>query len=805
TPKPTPKPTVTPTPGTADSGEIVKKVTVKGKVKANSLNVRSGPGTTYPKVGGLVTGQSVTVINEALSDSEKWYAVTFSDGKQTISGYVLSLYIEPDYTKAIKGEVGVSKAKIRSSAGSKASYLKNKAGNIISLKKGKSVSIVGEKIVGKEKWYKFTFTSEDKKKTGYAPASQILFRKTVKEPTKAPTPTPNPTNKPTKAPTPTEAPTPTKKPEASVTPTPAPKPTKAPTPTPEHTKAPTPTPTKAPTPTEAPADDILTVANVEIHRNITSPLNGYVCNTIYLNVMDNILASQNMLLDNKNEIVVINNGQKVTVTGDVSVDNVVWYKITFSYNYQILSGFVRAEYIYIGEERPVSDDSVTIPGGTVTPTPTPITGDPANLDFEVQLALENFPESYKASLRQLHAQYPNWIFKAYHTGLYWDTVIAEENVPARNLIPNNKSVEWKSLMEGAYNWKNDTFIVFDGSTWVTASKEAIEYYMDPRNFLTTECIFQFELLKYQENYQNITGIESILKGTAMSNAYYSFLDESGMQRSYSYGETFLEAAKYSGVSPYHLASRVKQEVVTGPYTLSGSVSGTYPGYEGYYNFYNIGANDSAGGGAIKNGLKFAKNGTTNAATNALYMIPWTNPYRAIVGGSYFLGNGYINRGQDTIYLQKFNVTPKSTYYHQYMTNVEAPWAEGRKVSAAYLNMTDTPIVFSIPVYLNMPSQPAPRPTTKFNPNNRLKSLKVLDMNATELTITPTFSQTEYNYFLIVPEDVTTIEIKAATVSKKATLGGGGFVQLADGNNEIVIPVIAENGDVAEYTINIVRE
>jgi beta-N-acetylglucosaminidase len=384
-------------------------------------------------------------------------------------------------------------------------------------------------------------------------------------------------------------------------------------------------------------------------------------------------------------------------------------------------------------------------------------------------------------------------------------VIAAECSPGKNVIPNSKGVEWKSLETGAYNWKTDTFIVFDGSTWVSASKAAIEYYMDPRNFFTSNGMFQFELLKYQDTYQNLAGVENILKGTAMYNTYYTYLDDNGIAQSMSYGQTFIEAAKYSNVSPYHLASRVKQEVVTGPTTLSNSVTGIYSGYEGLFNFYNIGANDSAGGGAVANGLRFAKNGSTNAVTNLLYQIPWTSPFRSIVGGSYFIGGSYISRGQDTIYLQKFNVTPISTFYHQYMTNVEAPYAEGKKILTAYNGMADSPIVFSIPVYLNMPSVPCPQPTTMFNPNNRMKSLKVLDVLGNELAITPTFSQTEYNYYLIVGNAVDIVQINASTVSKKATISGGGVIPLNVGNNTVVISVIAENGTIANYTINIVRE
>jgi hypothetical protein len=120
-------------------------------------------------------------------------------------------------------------------------------------------------------------------------------------------------------------------------------------------------------------------------------------------------------------------------------------------------------------------------------------------------------------------------------------------------------------------------------------------------------------------------------------------------------------------------------------------------------------------------------------------------------------------------------------------------------------MSATPIVFSIPVYMNMPDQPAPRPTTQFNPNNRMKSLKIYDAKGKELTFTPSFSQTEKNYYLFVNNAIDLVEVKATAVSKKATVGMEGFVYLDVGINEIVIPIIAENGDIAEYIVNIVRE
>lgn len=816
TPKPTPTTAPKPTPTTAPEPENTGDNTSgdykhEATVTANSLNIRSKAGTNNTVVGTLKKGNKITIIGEALNGNTKWYQISLPSSSTASTGYVSSQYVKLNINKSIKAKITVSKTNIRKAAGDKAVYLKNNLGNIVSLKKNKSVSIIDEAMSSGVKWYKLSFKIDGTTYKGYAPANQVGFRgestenSSVPTPTSTPIPTPTPTPKPTPKPTPTPTPTvaatptPTEIPEPSIPPTPTP--TEIPLPSPTPTLTPVPVPTALPEP-----DKILEISDNQIYTQINGPVDGYVCNTVYLNIYENALVHNNFLYDTYGQPILLLSGAKVTINNAVRVNGVAWYHITYDNK---ISGHVRGEYIYVGSTLPEGVTNPWKPGQTPNPgpdvTPTPPVQYPDNTDFETNLIIEGFPETYKDALRKLHATHPNWVFKAYHTGLDWKTVIDAESIPGKNTIPNSKSVEWLSFDKGAYDWKTDKFVVYDGTYWVTASRAAIEYYMDPRNFLGEDTIFQFELLRYQGLYQDKNGVENVLKGTALYNASYSFLDEMGNTQVYTYAETFMKAAEYSGVSPYHLASRVKQEVVTGPTTLSNSVSGTYKGYEGYYNFYNIGANDSPGGGAIANGLTYAKNGTKNANTNATYLIPWTNPYKSIVGGSYFLGSTYINRGQDTVYLQKFNVTPISTYFHQYMTNVEAPWAEGRKIAAAYGNMKESPIVFSIPVYLNMPAAPSPRPTTQFNPNNRLKSLKVYDLNDNEIALTPTFSQTVYNYNLIVGNNIEAIQVKATTVSKKASVFGGGYIPLNVGYNEITIPVIAENGDIANYVINIVRE
>jgi beta-N-acetylglucosaminidase/uncharacterized protein YgiM (DUF1202 family) len=807
TSKPTSKPTVTPTPTKAPSSgtstAITKTVQIKATVNASTLNVRSGPGTSYGKVAGLVKGNSVTVLSEKVTaDKKKWYGISFVSNKKTLTGYVDSTFLNLTYGSGIKAEVSASALNIRATAGSKASYLKYTNGNIVRLGKNKAVTIVGETTISGEKWLKLSFVTYSVKRTGYAPANQIDFLATVAAtptPTKKPTATPTPTKKPTTAPTPTN--------KLTVTPTPTKKPTVAPTKAPSATPKVTVTPTTKPSdqPAITPSKTIINQGGLEMrsvitYNNILGPVRGLICNSYYINVFNSVTNNITNLIGSDSQAVQLQSGQEVIVTEAYTLSGLIYYKVYFWYNGVINSGYVQADYVYISNITPEVAPSTT---PTVTTQPSP-TGT-SNQSYTEQLRSLGFPDSYIPALVQLHGQYPKWEFKPYQTGLDWNAVIAAQSVPGKNLIPNSRSVEWKSFASGAYDWKTDVFTVYDGTTWVTASQEAIEYYMDPRNFLTANGIFQYELLKYQSGYQNVSGVENILKGTALCNSYYTYIDDTGVTNTYTYGETFVKAAEYSGVSPYHLASRVKQEVVTGSTTLSGSVTGKYAGYEGYYNFYNIGASDSAGGGAITNGLKYAKSGSTNAATNALYMIPWTNPYKSIVGGSSFIGGSYINRGQDTIYLQKFNVTTTSTHYHQYMSNVEAPYAEAKKVLTAYNGMSDSPIIFSIPVYNNMPSSAASLPTTAFNPNNRMKSLQVLDASGISLLLTPTFSQTEFNYYIMVENSVSSVQIKAAAVSKKATvMNGTGTVALNVGTNVITIPVIAENGDIANYNVTIVR-
>jgi len=479
-----------------------------------------------------------------------------------------------------------------------------------------------------------------------------------------------------------------------------------------------------------------------------------------------------------------------------------WYKVTVTYNSKTVTGYVAKEYITIKEES--SNDTSTEDKENKDDTDTSVT----DQSFEVLLA--NFPESYKASLRALHTQYPNWKFVAVNTNLDWATVIANESVVGRNVIQSNyprgtstlAPFSYLSTEAGAYDWSTDKYVVKDGSNWYSANSQVISYYMDPRNFLNSTDIFQFEALAYDAS-QKDTVVQSILNNTFMSGNY-SVVDSATNQTvTGSYKQAFMDAGKTAAANPYFLATRVKQEVgVNG----SNATSGTYKGYEGIYNFYNIGAFD--GTNAVAKGLQWAKGGASNATT---YGRPWTTPYKSIVGGAQYIAKNYINVGQNTLYFQKFNVKPTDSsqlYIHQYMTNVQAPYSEGRTTRTAYnaMGILSDAMVFYIPVYNNMPAAACQLPAATGNPNPYLSSIKLYN-GETEITgMTPTFAYNQFEYSIVVPADVAVVTVKASAVSKYTTVTGTGTVTLKDAGQTTTIQVVgtAQNGTQQIYTINVTR-
>jgi beta-N-acetylglucosaminidase len=391
-------------------------------------------------------------------------------------------------------------------------------------------------------------------------------------------------------------------------------------------------------------------------------------------------------------------------------------------------------------------------------------------EFQAQLA--RFPESYKNALQVLHSQYPNWLFVAFNTGLNWETVVSAHDSGSVSLIEISTPTEYKY-----------SDVIMDGTSFVRASRAAVEYYLDPRNFFGTQSMFEFEQLTYQPTMHTLTGIQRLLAGSGLAG----------------YEQMFLTAGVESGVSPYHLAARSRQEVTAwSPVGLSAVATGTYTGaggiYFGLYNFYNIGTGSSTDTDLlVQRGLAYA------SGTNPKYDLPWNSALKAIVGGGKYIGANYISIGQDTLYLQKFDVdATNGLYNHEYMQNIRAPYHEALQSYNAYAQTSalSNSFVFRIPVYSNMPALSSPKPED----TNKLNSLAV-----TGYDFTSAFSSSSDTYSTTVPTNVDKITITASTLNSKATITGQtGLQSLLVGDNTFVIACNPSNGTTRNYTVHVTR-
>lgn len=462
----------------------------------------------------------------------------------------------------------------------------------------------------------------------------------------------------------------------------------------------------------------------------------------------------------------LHNGDKGTILDEKTVSGTIWYQM----NVNGITGWASSRYIQV-TTIDISSDG----------------------DFETYLTAQDFPESYKQQLRILHAQYPNWVFEAQHTNLTWNEVIEAESALGKNLVHYMSDTSWKSTQSGAYNWETGEWKWYDSGGWVMASEKMIKYCMDPRNFLDSTNIFQF--IKQSYNVDSLNSTQLAQKKSDLTNMV-SGTYLAGTCEGRSYVDVIMDAAAASGVCPFTLASMMIQEQSRDG--SGGGISGNVAGYENYYNYFSIGAFAQNGMSAVQRGLWYAKGFDTGETT---YGRPWNTRVKSIMGGSQYYGEQYVNVGQDTLYLKKFNVQGSNIYGHQYMTNVQGAISEGRHVAGAYDgNARNAALVFKIPVYNNMPETACTKPTGNDDPNYMLQSLEV-----SGYSLTPTFSVYETSYSLIVPNSVSSVTISAAPVASTTSVAGTGTVNLNVGTNTFAITTTAQDKSQRTYTISIVRQ
>ena len=362
----------------------------------------------------------------------------------------------------------------------------------------------------------------------------------------------------------------------------------------------------------------------------------------------------------KGTIVTLNektDGQEAVTGGGTA-----WYNVTYSGK----TGYVYGKYV----------EEIT----------------PPSYDADFEKNLLNFPESYREGLRAIHNTYPNWVFIADNLNISLDDAVNLE-YGGDNMFDTKKWIEltygmqWRDPRVDAGNPNH-----LREDRWTFASREAIAYFMDPRNALTVTNtkssfpnIFTFLQQSYDSATQTEAGLGSVVAGTFLANGYGGNND--------AYISDIMEAARQSGVSPYVIASTIIIE--QGTKGTSPLISGTYGGYEGYYNFFNYGA---SGENVVLNGLKYAKN------------KDWNSRRASIIGGAKLYESGYLGKNQDTYYYMDFNVKYPDSISHQYATSLYDQCVKAVEMRDVCVTNKDAALTFKIPVYSSMPAAVYPAPT-----------------------------------------------------------------------------------------------
>lgn len=323
-----------------------------------------------------------------------------------------------------------------------------------------------------------------------------------------------------------------------------------------------------------------------------------------------------------------------------------------------------------------------------------------------------FPEEYRESLCALQLRHPSWRFEP-----LFITALSEEKGEKYTFpyVVTKECVQGRSLVSAGEKFAayRDGEAVFD-TGYFDATRDAVAYFMDPRNFLSEKGVFQF--LRLTGDGGSAEGVERMLSGSAPSQT-------EGI------GEILLRVGEKTGLCPLFLASRLRQEQgADGSPLLWGTAGSTLLGWyekgvqdengrwvaapskgydkgeleslDGIYNPFHA---ETSGQGAFAVYLAGARHGKT---------MGWTTLEAGLLGGAEKIRDEYVGRYQDTLYLQKWNVDIRSAepsgqsrnFWGQYMQNIGGAKTEADRLYESYKGalLLEEALSFSIPVYGKMP-------------------------------------------------------------------------------------------------------
>ncbi|MFJ8266871.1 glucosaminidase domain-containing protein [Peribacillus asahii] len=342
---------------------------------------------------------------------------------------------------------------------------------------------------------------------------------------------------------------------------------------------------------------------------------------------------------------------------------------TFSSNWYTATIYVKGEkktgYIHVDDIEKVWTSKQQLLEGATLKAPTNVYSKASTNSS----ALRSYTQSKVLKYRTFSE---NWYTATvYISGTATTGYIHKDDV--KGLSYYNLTVDEATAMQVKVNPMTD-----ESGSWEKANATQVKRYVDPTNFLANDTSsYQFLVL-------------SDLAGTKAAELNNALLSGKGILANQ--GEAFITAAKTHGVNEIYLISHALLETGNGNSTLSNGVKvsevdGKAVTPKVVYNMFGIGAKDAC---ALQCGSEYA------------YKAGWTTPEKAIIGGAQFIGNGYVNAGQDTLYKMRWNPAGMETYgyaTHQYATDIGWAVKQTDRIAKMYDALSTYNLQLDVTTYL----------------------------------------------------------------------------------------------------------
>ena len=253
-------------------------------------------------------------------------------------------------------------------------------------------------------------------------------------------------------------------------------------------------------------------------------------------------------------------------------------------------------------------------------------------------------------------------------------------------------------------------IEFKHNKWVHAHSKEVLQYLNPEIFINDE--------KQKFQFLDLSKLSG-----ASASLLNKYLENKGAL--HNQGQTFIETGKKHGVNEIYLLSHAILETGHGTSLLAsgkikvGEISenkwvSIFPDNKKYIvekinNDWKITRNDNFNTRNAKN-IREIYNmfgiGAFDVSPDVLgsvraYQERWYTVEQAIIGGAAFIGNNYIQTGQNTLYKMRWNPLHMEKHGkpgHQYATDVRWAYKQVNRIYNLYNEIGITTIYLDVPVY-----------------------------------------------------------------------------------------------------------